>query len=157
MHAMRRARRHGSPRTILDRLGEVALFAGCDRDELELVDTLVTEVQVPTGHLLMGRGDLGTQFLVIADGYVEVELPSERVVLGPGDFVGELALLDGAPRTAGVRALTDVRIYATAAHEFHRLLTIPSIAWRIHATAGARRARGGTLVRPVSETVTSHS
>lgn len=124
-----------------DRLQAVELFDGLRRSELAAIDSLFTEIILPAGTDLMSQGGVGSEFFVIADGEVAVIRGRREVArLRPGDFVGELSLLDDGPRNATVRAVTDVRVLVQNRREFASLLdAIPAIRERIAAAAETRR------------------
>ena len=104
-------------------LRRVPLFAELDDDELERVAAVASEFEVPAGHVLIEHGQPGSGMFCITDGSVTVELPGGAVELGPGEFVGELALLaDGITRIARVRATTPVKGLALGRAAFAELL-----------------------------------
>lgn len=130
----------------IQRLAGIPLFAGTGGRELERVARLCTEVDVPAGRTLCRQGETGREFFVIESGTVSVSVDGESVAsLGPGDFFGELALLDGGPRTATVTAEDDVRVLVVSRQEFAGLLEEdPIVAVRMLPAIGARlRGRGG--------------
>jgi len=100
-------------------LARVPLFAGCTRRELDALARAAEVVDFPAGQILMAEGSSGHEFLVIIEGQVEVERGGTIVAkLGPGDYVGELALLDAGPRTATVRTTTATTAVLLGAREF---------------------------------------
>jgi len=108
----------------IDRLEEVPLFEGCTRRQLRAVARIADVLEVPAGTVLTKSGDPGEAFFLILDGRVRVEVsPRKRVRLGPGEFFGEMSLLDGGPRTATVAADTDVRMLVIARRDFSLLLS----------------------------------
>jgi CRP-like cAMP-binding protein len=125
-----------------NRLKDVELFDGLANRELDAVDRLFTELVLPAGTDLIAEGGVGREFFVIADGEVAVTRAGKEVArLHPGDFVGEVSLLEEGPRNATVRALTDVRVLVQNRREFASLLdAIPAIRQRIAMAAAARRA-----------------
>jgi CRP/FNR family cyclic AMP-dependent transcriptional regulator len=108
----------------LARLRDLPLFAALADDALRRVLAIAAEVEVPAGQTLTRANDPGTGMFVIEEGSVIVEARGQRIVeLGPGEFVGELALfVPESTRVARVRAKTDVRCLAIGRMDFERLL-----------------------------------
>ena len=105
------------------KLAGLPLFAGLDDGALAAVARHVAEVEAPAGQVLLEIGQPGTGMFVLEEGEFEVQLPSgSTVVLGPGEFAGELALLTDEPHVARVRAKTNVRCLAIARRDFSELL-----------------------------------
>ena len=101
----------------------IPLFADLADEELAALADRVGEFTARAGQVLIEIGQPGSGLFVIEDGAVEVELPAgEPVRLGPGEFVGELALLTDDPHHARVRAATDVRCLAIGRADFASLL-----------------------------------
>jgi CRP-like cAMP-binding protein len=138
-------RRRGPQET---ELANVALFAGCTRKELAEIARLTFEVQRSAGATLCQEGETGLECLIIVEGEASVTVTGTPVAsIGPGDFVGELALLDRRPRAATVTALTDLRALALSRSEFNSLLAqVPSVAPRMLATMGSRLRSADELV-----------
>jgi CRP-like cAMP-binding protein len=104
-------------------LAKVPLFGKLDRSSLERVGRLVDEIDLPAGKLLVHEGELPYEFFLIVDGQVRIERDGQQLsVLGAGDFLGEIALLDGGRRTATATTLTPVRLLVLGTREFHSLL-----------------------------------
>ncbi len=93
----------------VSQLRTVPLFAGCTEAELAFIASRVDEVDFPAGKVLCEKGTSGGDFFVILEGRAEVELPTGRRTMGPGEFFGEISLIDNGPRTATVRASTPMR------------------------------------------------
>jgi CRP-like cAMP-binding protein len=108
----------------LDRLRALPLFARLSDDALRRVDGVAVELELAAGSTLARADDPGSGMFVIEEGTVVVEGRGGHVIeLGPGEFVGELALLvPEAIRAARVRAKTDVRCLAIGRAEFLQLL-----------------------------------
>ena len=108
---------------LIEQLHQVPLFAELDEGSLERVAEMASGFEVPAGHVLVEHGQPGSGMFVITEGTVTVELPGGPVELGPGEFVGELALLaDGITRVARVRAKTQVKGLALGRSAFADLL-----------------------------------
>ena len=121
----------------IELLRGVPIFAPLPPAVLEAFAAALEEVQVPAGEVVFLRGDAGDRFYVVVGGEVEVELERrEPVVLGRGDFFGEIALLDNVPRTATVRARTAVKAYALPGDVFVAAVT---------AELGSATSRGASV------------
>jgi CRP-like cAMP-binding protein len=114
----------------VEQLRGVSLFAELDGRALERIATLAAELDVPAEHVLIQPGQPGAGLFVIQDGGVVVDVPGRPVMLGPGDFFGELSLLvPDEPRSVRVRATTRTRCLALSRADFDELLRAePSIA-----------------------------
>ena len=126
----------------LSMLRGVPLFVGLDDHELKAVGALCDEVAVPAGHELTHEETFGDEFYLILEGEVRIHRAGATLrTMGPGDFLGEIALIDHGRRTASATATTDCRLLVLAHREFHSLLDAqPDI--RVHVLeALARRVR----------------
>jgi CRP-like cAMP-binding protein len=114
-------------------LAGVLLFSGCDRKELSHIASLATEVDVPAGKVLAQEGQPGREFYVILEGKAGVAIGGRDVaILGPGDFFGEMALLDQGPRVATVTAETPMEVAVLDPREFSTLVEEhPGVARKI--------------------------
>jgi CRP-like cAMP-binding protein len=127
---------------IVAKLGEVPIFSGCSRRELSLIARAAKEVSHRQGTVIAREGDRGIGLFMILEGQCEVTIGGKRKAkLGPGEFFGEIALLDGGPRTATVTALTNVKLVGITGWVFRGLLMEhPSIALKtLEAVAGRLR------------------
>jgi CRP-like cAMP-binding protein len=108
----------------LEQYRSLPLFAELGDSALRRVQELVTELRIPAGQILVHAGDPGAGLFVLQEGTAVVEGRGNlRIEVGPGEFVGELALLvPDATRSARVRAQTDVRCLAIGANDFKQLL-----------------------------------
>jgi CRP-like cAMP-binding protein len=111
-------------------LQEVPLFAGVSRRHVRKIAGLTKEARFSAGARIVRRGEPGDAFFVILDGEGAVTRPGlPPILLGPGDSFGEMALLDGGPRSATVVARTDVLCLRLARAPFMKMLkTEPEIA-----------------------------
>ena len=109
---------------FLGHLAKVPLFSLCGKGELRQVARRSTKVPVEEGQVFVEEGSVGREFFVILDGRAEVTREGKPVAeLGPGDFVGELSLLDPGPRNATVTALTPMTVMVLTKAEFETVLT----------------------------------
>ena len=107
---------------LVDMVARVRVFHDLkERDLLDVVRLLRPQLAVP-GQRILKKGDKGSAMYFIAAGSVEVGLPQGTVELGAGEFVGEMALLSGRPRSANVRALSYCHLLVLSKRDFHRLL-----------------------------------
>jgi CRP-like cAMP-binding protein len=121
-----------------ERLGALLLFADLDDEHLDRLAAACSEFEAPAGQALIERGRPGSGIFVLEQGQAVVEAPEGTREIGPGDVFGERSLLDeNVPRTARVRALTDVRCLAIARPEIERLLAEdPRVAERLRRLSG---------------------
>jgi CRP/FNR family transcriptional regulator, cyclic AMP receptor protein len=104
-------------------MGACPLFRGLDGTGLEAIAAAAIEVDFPAERVIARQGEIGTGFFVIVDGMVRVTRDGEPVArLGPGEFFGELSVLDGGPRVAQVAAEVPTRCLALASWDFERVL-----------------------------------
>jgi CRP/FNR family transcriptional regulator, cyclic AMP receptor protein len=125
-----------------DVLSDVPLFSELSKRHLRRVAELMEEEQFPEGAAVVEEGDQGDSLYVIIEGQADV-VRGKRTVdhLLPGDFFGEVSLLDGGPRTATVTAATPLTLFAIRRKPFSRMLQQePEIAVKI-LTALTRRFR----------------
>jgi CRP-like cAMP-binding protein len=121
-------------------LGEVPLFAGLPKRQLRRIAGLGRTRRFEAGALLIRAGDPGDAFYVVLDGQARVRPGSGRAAkLGAGDFFGEMALLDGAPRSADVEAVGEVLTMRIGRASFTKLLRRePQIAAGVMAALATR-------------------
>jgi len=117
----------------LDLLHRIPLFAKLDRHKITRVGELTDQVDVPAGKMLIRQGDTGGDLMVLVSGQVAIERDGVRVAtLGPGDFFGEISLIDGRPRTATVTTEAPSTLLVVSHREFHALMDqIPEVAAQI--------------------------
>jgi CRP-like cAMP-binding protein len=126
--------------TLERQLGAMALFAGLTAQQVEDVAGTVLDRRVKAGKAVIKEGNWGHEFVIVLEGDVEVRRGGVAVAtLGPGDYVGEIAVLDDVRRNATVVAKTPAVIGAIDTGQFRALLReIPVLADRIAAAAAAR-------------------
>ena len=120
----------------------VALFADMDRRQSEQIARLLKKRPFAKGQTVIMEGSGGAAVFVIASGEAVVSRKGEQLtVLGPGDHFGEIALIDGGPRSATVTATTDLVCYGLTFWEFRPLVERNgTIAWKL-LQALAKRLR----------------
>jgi CRP-like cAMP-binding protein len=123
-------------------LQRVPLFSGFEEGELRRVADLATIVELPAATVVTQMGQSGDAFYIIIDGTVVVRTPvGAGRQLQPGDFFGEMSLLDGEPRSATITATTDLRLLRVDRLHFWRLMEeTPELMRRI-LTVLSRRIR----------------
>ncbi|HEX2039726.1 MAG TPA: cyclic nucleotide-binding domain-containing protein [Acidimicrobiales bacterium] len=124
----------------LDQLGRMWLFSACSKRDLQTIGRTSDEVDVPAGHTLTEEGKQGHEFYLILDGQASVRRNGKKVAtLGPGQYFGELSLLDKGPRSATVVADTDMRLLVIGQREFNGTLDeVPALAHKLLRTMAAR-------------------
>ena len=113
----------------IELIKKVPLFSRCSKKELAAVAAEADELVLPTGRALATQGARGSEFVIIVDGSAEVRKNGRRInQLGSGDFLGEIALVSGALRTATVTTTSETRILVLTDRGFRRLMRdLPSI------------------------------
>ena len=108
----------------LDSLRSIPLFADVGDDDLEAIADLLIERRIPKGQTIVEEGLSGDYMYVIAEGQVKVTKLSgdgrEKILslLGPGDFFGEMSLLDNSVRAASVKSMSETRVLALSRSDF---------------------------------------
>jgi CRP/FNR family transcriptional regulator, cyclic AMP receptor protein len=123
------------------RLKSIPLFESVSDEELAEIAPFAEEVLVDEGKTLVREGDYSYEFLVIEEGEAEVTRGGQHLAdLGPGDFFGEIGLLEKTLRTATVTAKTPMRLVTLTGWDMRRLeKAIPEAVERIRQTIEERR------------------
>ncbi|MGH3003344.1 MAG: cyclic nucleotide-binding domain-containing protein [Gaiellaceae bacterium] len=126
----------------VDLLKKVPLFQGLSDREFRSLSSTFTERTFSAGQELTAEGSGGAGFFVIESGEAKVTVDGQnRRTLGPGDYFGEVALIDGGTRTATITATRDGKSYGLTSWQFRPLVeTNASIAWPL-LEAMAKRTR----------------
>jgi CRP/FNR family transcriptional regulator, cyclic AMP receptor protein len=124
------------------RLKDVPFFSSITKKELAAVAQQADDIDVPAGKVLAREGDIGQEFFVIDDGKAEVTRSGAHVAdLGPGDFFGEMALLEDERRTASVTASSPMRLIVMTRASFRALdRTHPEMHATVAEAIAGRRA-----------------
>jgi CRP-like cAMP-binding protein len=105
------------------RLRDVPLFAGCPDASLRRLAEVTAEVTFPAGRLIVNQGQIGNGLYIVVSGSASVVHGSDVLLqLGPGEFFGELSVIDQQPRSASVVAATDTVCLALASWDLLALL-----------------------------------
>lgn len=129
-----------------DTLARVDLFSTLNKKELQELTKSCQERSYPAGTTILSQGDTGVGLYVLKSGKVRVvqsnnpdRAETELAVVGPGDVLGEMALLDDLPRSASVVAIDDVTALLLPIWEFRSILrSHPDIALKLLAVLSRR-------------------
>ena len=115
--------RRGTQNAKLEALRRAPLFEGLSKRELTELARVTDELAVPEGTVLCKEGGTGGEFFVILDGTAAVTRKGKPLATrSAGEFVGEIALLTNAKRTATVTATTQLRCFVLTGRDFRRVL-----------------------------------
>jgi CRP-like cAMP-binding protein len=107
----------------IELIKKVPLFSKLKKKELEEVAHIADELDLPKGKVMAEEGDRGREFFVLLEGEADVTKGDQSInTMREGDFFGEIALVTRMPRTASVRATTDVRVLVITERDFGALL-----------------------------------
>jgi len=132
---------------IVEMLQKAPLWSGLTEKELKVIARAFKELKYENGDVIVRKGEAGIGFYLIVDGTVEVRTDG-RVLskLGPGQFFGEMSLLDGQPRSADVVALEQSRCLALTSWNFNSIVSdYPKIALKM-LQESVRRSRISTQI-----------
>jgi len=122
-------------------LRQLHVFDGLSRKQLRLLASRADELEVSPGKMLCSKGETAHQFFVIEDGTARVVRDGQYLdELGPGDFFGEMGLLDNAPRNADVVAKTPLRLMVLSGRALRDLeREAPGFARKLSRSVEQRR------------------
>jgi CRP-like cAMP-binding protein len=128
------------PREVLGMLEARPLFSGLSQKELRSIAALGTTLEIEAGYVLTNESDYGRDAFLIVSGAARCVVGDVEVaVLGPGELFGEIALLDGSPRSATVIAESDMTVTSFDRREFVRLVEVsPKVALKLLAAMATR-------------------
>ena len=123
------------------KLKAIPLFEKFSEDELRQIAPFAEEVQVEEGEVLVREGDYSYQFMAIEEGAARVTRHGETVAeLGPGDFFGEIGLLEKSFRTATVEATAPMRLITLTGWDMARVeKAMPEAIEQLHRTIEERK------------------
>jgi CRP/FNR family cyclic AMP-dependent transcriptional regulator len=124
----------------LEHLAQVRLFSACTKKELALLGKATDEVSVSAGKEVVTEGTIGHEFFLILDGTASVIRNGKKIAtLGPGQYFGEMALLDKGVRTATVKTDTPSTLLVLGQREFSGVLDeVPALAHKLLISMAAR-------------------
>lgn len=126
--------------TKLDHLSRVPLFSALSKKELQHLGRTSDEVGVAAGKVLCQEGKAGHEFFLILEGEAHVKKGKKTVAkLGPGQYFGEMSLLDSGPRSATVEAGSDMEVLVIGQREFAGMLEqLPGVGRKLLSAMAAR-------------------
>ncbi len=124
-----------------NRLKSIPIFEGISDDELSQIATFAQQVSVEAGRELVREGDFSYEFMAIEEGEAEVTREGEHVAnLGPGDFFGEMGLLEKTLRNATVTSTTPMQLVTLTGWDLRRIeRTTPEAVERVRRVLESRR------------------
>jgi CRP/FNR family transcriptional regulator, cyclic AMP receptor protein len=121
------------------RLKAIPLFANLDDHDLQVIATFADEMSVSEGDTLVREGDFSYELMAIEEGTAEVRRGDESVAtLGPGDFFGEVGVLQNEMRNATIVARSAMRLITLTTWEIKRMRNMPGVMDKINETIEAR-------------------
>jgi CRP/FNR family transcriptional regulator, cyclic AMP receptor protein len=142
----------------MERLEAVPLFQGCTQRQLRAIAKIAGVFDAPADTVLIRAGEPGEEFFLIVEGTARVHVSArKRLRLMPGDFFGEMSLLDGGPRSATVVAETPLRLLVIRRRNFQSLLQdVPGMTHSLLITL-SRRVRHAERALDVSRSARERS
>lgn len=137
----------GIPKFVVDMLQTVPLLSGCNKKELRQIASLGSPVTVADGKVLTEQGTPGREFFLVLEGKARCLVDGSIVAhFGPGDFFGEMALLEHGPRHATVIAEGPMELVVFDGREFNTLLdTSPTIVRKLLNALVEREAANASI------------
>jgi CRP/FNR family cyclic AMP-dependent transcriptional regulator len=128
------------PKQVIEMLGQVPLFSSCTKDQLRTIALQGTKLQMAEGRVLTRQGGLQEEFFLVLAGNAICLVDDEEVArFGPGDFFGEMTLLDRGPRTATIIATSPIDVLVLDRREFRTVVeNAPGLAWKLLTGMAAR-------------------
>ena len=126
-------------RDALD-LSKIWLFSTSSAKDLRTIKRALEEVTVPPERMLCEQGTIGQEFFLIVSGQASVKRNNRKVAtLGPGQYFGELALLDRRPRSASVTSDTDMTLLVLGQRQFNGILdSVPALSRKLLSAMATR-------------------
>jgi CRP-like cAMP-binding protein len=127
--------------TDVERIASIPVFAGLPDRELELIARAASPVEADAGHVIMAEGDFGHCMFIIESGTAEITRDGQVLAsVGPGDVIGEIAVLTSGRRTASIVATTPLRLWSLFKRDVWKLEEqAPGAAKRLRDVLDERR------------------
>jgi len=139
---------HRDPKEVLRRLAEIPILRALPPEEVQELVDCVEQLDIPAGHRLITKGDVGDALYLIEQGTARVERANGTINVGPGSVVGEAALLTGERRNATVTAATPLVVWRVTRESFSDLVEkSPNLRAALNALVESRRT-GATVESP---------
>jgi len=121
-------------------LSKIWLFSTSSAKDLRTIRKALEEVAVPPGRILCEQGTIGREFFLIVKGEASVKRNGRKVaILGPGQYFGELALLDRRPRSATITSETEMKLLVLGQRQFNGVLdSVPALSRKMLAAMATR-------------------
>ncbi len=121
-------------------LSKIWLFSTSSGKDLRMIRKALEEVTVPPGRVLCEQGTIGREFFLIVEGQAAVKRNNRKAAtLGPGQYFGELALLDRRPRSASVISETEMKLLILGQRQFNGVLdAVPPLSRKMLAAMATR-------------------
>ena len=121
-------------------LSKIWLFSTSSGKDLRTIKRALEEITVPPGRILCEQGTIGREFFLIVSGEASVRRNGRKIAtLGPGQYFGELALLDRRPRSATVASETDMNLLVLGQRQFNGVLdSVPALSRKMLAAMATR-------------------
>src|SRR3954447_12449720 len=121
------------------RLRAIPLFENLEDHDLQVIATFANETSVSSGDVLVREGDFSYELMAIEEGQAEVKRGEQTVAtLGPGDFFGEVGVLQNELRNATIVAATGMRLITLTTWELKRMRNMPGVMDKINETIASR-------------------
>ncbi len=121
------------------RLKAIPLFENLDDRDLQVIATFANETSVSAGDVLVREGDFSYELMAIEEGQAEVRRGDETLAtLGPGDFFGEVGVLNNEMRNATIVATSGMRLVTLTTWELKRMRNMPGVMEKINEVIAAR-------------------
>lgn len=135
-----------------------AVFADLPIEDIVIIADILLELEYPEGHFIFREGEPGDKMYIIVSGQViiqkgEGDAIEMTLTLGSGECFGEMAILDGLPRSASVKVTKPANLLAIEREDFRELLRVyPEISLNvIQILSGRLRSASSNTIKNIKE------